>query len=149
MLWTDSDGKEHRCRKYDFISGIDKRLHNTQAVVRAGHVIEITEGQLDADALEFCGLHAVGVPGASAWRPHHRRLFVGFERVRIWGDGDRAGREFAKKVGSDLRNSESVTLPEGQDPCAILAERGMGAILALAEGELMPDPVPPTEEFPF
>ena len=129
------DCKAAECPKYLFLPGVDKRLYNLRALARAGGVIDITEGQLDAATLEACGLYAVGVPGAHSWHRHHRRLFQGFDRVRVWGDGDAAGREFAKHVAEALPGADVMMVEWGQDINSMYVSEGREAILAIAEGE--------------
>lgn len=131
----DHDCKAAECAKYLFLPGMDKRLYNLRALARAGDTIELTEGQLDAATLEACGLHAVGVPGANGWKGHHRRLFTGFARVRVWGDGDVAGKEFASRLGYDVAGAEVMMVPWGYDINELYLEQGQAAILAIADGE--------------
>lgn len=131
----DHDCKAASCAKYLFLPGVDKRLYNLRALARSGGTIEITEGQLDAATLEACGLHAVGVPGANGWKPHHHRLFNGFDQVRVWGDGDTAGREFAQHVAHAVAGAEVMMVPSSQDINEVFVEGGKDAILEIAEGE--------------
>lgn len=131
----EHDCKAAECAKYLFLPGLTKRLYNLQALTTAGSTIELTEGQLDAGALVACGLHAVGVPGVNGWKPHHHRLFQGFERVRVWGDGDVAGKAFAEKVANLVAGAEVMMVPWNQDVNTTLITQGREAILAIAEGE--------------
>ena len=129
------DCKAEDCPKYLFLPGLDKRLYNLQALATAGDTIEITEGQLDAASLVACGLHAVGVPGVNGWKPHHHRLFQGYDRVRVWGDGDVAGKAFAEKVSNLVAGADVMMVPFGDDVNTTLITQGRDAILAIAEGE--------------
>lgn len=136
----DHDCKAEDCAKYLFIDGLDKRLYNLRALASAGEVVDITEGQLDAATLVACGLHAVGVSGAHGWKRHHHRLLAGFSRVRVWGDGDPAGREFAKKISHDVASADVMMVPWEYDVNKLYVEQGRDAILSIAEGEDQDDP---------
>ena len=131
----DHDCKAADCAKYLFLPGLDKRLYNLQALSTAGTTIEITEGQLDAASLVACGLHAVGVPGVNGWKGHHHRLFQGYDRVRVWGDGDVAGKAFAEKVANSVAGAEVMMVTWEMDVNTTLITQGRDAILKIAEGE--------------
>lgn len=99
------------------LPGQQTRLFNPRAISEADDVICITEGEFDAMLLEQCGYHAVGVMGANAWKgkKHYPRLFQGFSKIFIFGDGDTAGRQFAKDVFATVTGGVMVRLPEGKD----------------------------------
>lgn len=101
--------------KYLSVGGTLTRLYNLRAVIDAVDTIHITEGELDAVVLEQAGYHAVGVPGANSWKRHHSRLFAGFNKVFIWGDGDRAGQQFSRTVFDALDTGVVVAMNPGQD----------------------------------
>jgi DNA primase len=91
-------------------------LFNPRAILQADDVINITEGQLDAIVLEQCGMHAVGVLGAKAWKKHHPRMFAGFRKVFVWGDGDAPGKDFARAVCDSIPQAVAVTMrPDCKD----------------------------------
>lgn len=127
--------KDAECPKYLFLPGLDKRLYNLQAVASADAVLDVCEGQLDAATLVACGLHAVGVAGVNGWKRHHRRLLAGFDQVRVWGDGDTAGKQFAEKVCNDVAGAEVMMVTWGYDVNKLYVEQGRDAILKIAEGE--------------
>lgn len=129
------DCKEAECPKYLFLDELDKRLYNLRAIARAGDTLDVVEGQLDAATLEACGLHAVGVAGGHGWKRHHHRLLTGFPRIRVWGDGDVAGKDFAKNVAHDLSASDVMMVPWGEDVNSVYVKQGRDAILKIAEGE--------------
>lgn len=74
--------------KYGQPTGQVARLFNVGALLRAGHYIMVTEGELDAISLEQVGVPAVGITGVTAWKSHHARLFEGFETVLVFKDDD-------------------------------------------------------------
>ena len=93
----DQEGK-----KYDQPSQ-PTRLFNARAIDEADDVLCITEGELDAIVLEQLGLHAVGVPGSSAWKSHYWRVLEGVPRVVLFRDNDDAGLALEKEIRkSDL-----------------------------------------------
>jgi hypothetical protein len=118
--------------KYQGPKGDTKRLYNVPVLHLAGGVIGITEGELDAVVSTSSGLAAVGVPGATNWKPHWHRLFEDYERVVILGDGDKAGREFVNKVASRLDNGVPRPMPEGHDVTSFVLEHGAEEFLAYA-----------------
>lgn len=122
------DGSEP---KYLGLPGVDLRLFNVRGLHLADDSIHITEGELDAISLGACGLHAVALPGVKSWKPHHPRLFAGFSRVYIWGDGDTAGRDFAEKLGREIDTSIIVHVPDGMDCNSLLVQEGKDALLSM------------------
>lgn len=111
--------------KYMGIGGMFTRLFNLRAILRPGETIHITEGELDALILEQAGFSAVGVPGANAWKRHHPRMFAGFGKVFIWGDGDKAGQEFARTVFNSLETGIIVGMNPGQDVNDLFLSEGV------------------------
>jgi DNA primase len=106
------------------------RVFNVRAIHQAGDEIHVTEGEFDAIILSKIGLPAVAIPGAKAWKGHHRRMLAGFSRVYVWGDPDDAGAEFVQKVTRSLRSAKGVRLRGGDVTDTYLAG-GADALLAL------------------
>lgn len=91
-------------------------LFNVQALFTSSDVVAVCEGELDTIIMHsLVGVPAVGVPGAQGWKNHYRLLLEDFERVVVMCDGDQAGREFGRKVASELDNVTVVHLPDGVD----------------------------------
>jgi DNA primase len=113
--------------------GIGTRLFNTRAIAEADDTICITEGEFDAMILEQCGFHAVGVVGANSWKgkKHYPRMFTGFTKVFILGDGDDAGQKFAKDVYESITGGTMVRLPQGQDVNDVFVQDGEAGIRKL------------------
>lgn len=89
--------------KYDQPAGQVARLFNLHSLATASTTIAIAEGELDCVSLAQLGVDAIGVPGASAWKPRHATLLEGMDRIVVVADADDAGRMMAKKiVDSDL-----------------------------------------------
>lgn len=117
--------------KYLGIHGQETRLFNPRAVVEAGQFICITEGEIDAITLEMCGLPAVGVCGANAWKPHYHRIFSGFESVYVLGDPDSAGRGFAKTVTAMIEVATAVSMGASGDVNETYVKDGREGVLNL------------------
>ena len=133
--------QEHNCKeeghgKYEGEPGVTTRLYNTRALVAPTDYILLCEGELDAATLGACGWPAVGVPGASHWKPHHSRCFDGFRDVVVLADGDDAGRKLASAIVKSLADARSVLLPEGEDVNSIYVSGGKAALAALLKGEV-------------
>lgn len=117
--------------KYMGISGEPARVFNVSAIHTAMDEIHVTEGEFDAMVLTKVGLPAVAIPGATSWRPHHRRMLAGFSRVYVWPDGDEAGAEFAQKVTRSLRSARAVRVPREKDVTDLYLAGGADALHAL------------------
>lgn len=119
--------------KYMSLKHDPARVFNVGAIhrgVASAGAIHITEGELDTLILQQCGLHAIAIPGASGWRPHHAVMVAGFDRVWVWGDPDKAGQEFTSKVMKDLRHAKRVPLKNG-DANETYLKDGRDGVLAL------------------
>lgn len=105
-------------------------IFNVNAFFASEETIAITEGEMDAITLVQAGIPAVGIPGASAWKPHFKLLFEGFQSVLICADNDDtgAGRKFAAKVSQNVPGPEVMLMPEGHDVNSYFAEHGRQAL---------------------
>jgi DNA primase len=126
---------DHNCGdlehgKYQGVSGDSTHLYNVSALHAAGDTIVVTEGELDALISTEAGMPAVGVPGATNWKPFYYRLFDDYERVILVGDGDSAGREFVATLARNLGNSIRRPMPEGYDVNSFVLEHGVEEYLA-------------------
>jgi hypothetical protein len=135
VLWVDEKGKDRTCSKYLFVKGLEKRLYHVESVTTTASTIHITEGQLDAATLVACGLPAVGVPGAKAWKDHCHRLFQGFDRVVFWADQDDKGQSLGlfERIRQGVSAAEVMMVADGQDVNSFYVEHGREGILALLE----------------
>lgn len=113
--------------KYLGLPGTQTRLYNVQALGLAGDFIAVTEGEIDAITLWLkCGVPAIGVPGANAWKKHYTRLLHDFEKVYIFADGDQPGSEFAKLVSKEIQNTVILQMPDGEDVNSMFLQVGAG-----------------------
>jgi hypothetical protein len=101
--------------KYMTQAGDRPRMYNTEALLKPGPSVAITEGELDAIAAFTAGVEAVGVPGAESWAAHFPMPFKGYKEVFILADGDDAGMRFANTVAKTLPNAKIIQCPPGSD----------------------------------
>ena len=121
------------CPKYLVEGGKGETfLYNVLALHQQSDVVAVCEGELDALVCTVQGIPAVGVPGATQWQPHWRRLFEDYDQIIVLGDGDKAGREFAKAVLDRIHGAESRVLPEGHDVNSYVLEFGTAEFLGYA-----------------
>jgi DNA primase len=109
------EGHPDECPKYLGSDGVRTRIYNARALTASADYIFITEGELDAATLTVCGWPAIGIPGAQAWKAHYPRLVAGFSQVVVVGDGDKAGRDFARKVSESLPDARMIVMLDGLD----------------------------------
>lgn len=127
--------EDHNCSdfdhgKYQGVSGETTHLYNVSSLHLTGDTIAVTEGELDALISTQAGVPAVGVPGATNWKPFYYRLFDDYERVIVVGDGDTAGREFVATLARNLPNSIRRPMPEGYDVNSYVLKHGVDEYLA-------------------
>ena len=109
--------------------GIPKPLFNMDRLesLKPGQLVHLCEGVPDTIALESNGLVAVGILGATSFRPDWVDLLLKLTVV-VLGDGDAAGAKFAKDIsGYFIKRGKPVkcmSLPNGQDVSDVLAETG-------------------------
>jgi DNA primase len=107
-------------RKYLNPRGIAKPLFNLDRLtgLPAESLIHICEGVPDTLAMEAHELNAVGVLGATSFRPEWVDPFLKF-KLEVLGQGDAAGAKFAADISLFFRTrGKSVRdkrLPEGKD----------------------------------
>lgn len=101
-------------------------LFNAQAVLDAHDFVVLTEGELDAYAVEaLADMPAVGQPGSTVWAqvPYWPRVFDQL-RVFILADGDDAGVKGARVVAETLPDPVVIRMPDGFDANSFLVEFG-------------------------
>lgn len=94
--------KGNRAQPY----GLDRFNHS------AGYVV-LVEGESDAHTLWLFNVPAVGIPGASMWKPQWAQHFTGLT-VYIWQEPDQGGAQFTAKVGASLPDCRIITPPPGR-----------------------------------
>lgn len=115
-----------------YMSGFEEptRVYGVESIHQADDEIHVAEGEFDRLILKKVFGHAIAIPGARAWRNHHRRMLAGFSRVYVWGDPDEAGAEFTQKVTRALRQAKAVRL-RGGDVTDTYRAGGADALRAL------------------
>ncbi len=110
--------------KYLGLPGAKTHLFNVSSVLISDSKIAVTEGEVDTITLATMGIHAVGVPGVSNWKPHYSRILQDFEEVLVFADGDQAGRDFSKRLARDLDSVTIINCPEGEDVNSVYTKFG-------------------------
>lgn len=128
--------------KYGSPTGQKAHLYNVKDILLDKSFIVICEGELDCVVTSgILGIPAVGVPGVQAWKPHFSKLFNGYDIVFVVGDNDikedgsNPGAEFAKRVASEVLNSQIVQLPPGTDINDLYLAQGVEAARHILVGE--------------
>lgn len=128
----DHDCKTDGCPKYLYDDGEEPRLYNASATLASSPLIFITEGELDAIAVQsLTGYPACAVPGADMWARHHywARCFTAFPLVVLPADGDKAGKALAKVVAGDLPQLRIAHMPTDKDANDVLRDEGVEAFM--------------------
>lgn len=117
------------CAKYMNESGCGVHLYNAQALIGEANTVVVTEGELDALTVQaYCGIPAVAYPGVDTWRKqeHWRLCFEAVGEAVVIADGDKTGRESAKRVADSLgMTARVVEMPEGMDANSYITLHGV------------------------
>ena len=82
------------------------------ALAREVGYILLVEGESDAQTLWYYDLPALGVPGASTWRPDWAAYLKGL-KVYVWCEPDVGGDTLLKRVGQSLPDAYVLIPPHG------------------------------------
>lgn len=115
--------------KYLSRGGAKTHLFGVTALTREGSSIAITEGEIDCMTLNQCGINAVGVPGATQWRDFWPLMFSDYDEVVVVCDGDKAGRDFGRKVAEKLEGVVVIHMPDGMDVNEVYVQEGQDALV--------------------
>lgn len=139
--------------KYINLRGRPIEFYNQDAL-RSKEII-ITEGVFDCLQAVQHGYKAVSLQGAGIFKEEYIRLFQNVEKVYVCLDGDQAGRDGMKRIGSLLQDkARLVSLPEGKDLDECLKENSIDEFQKLLsesrdpivyEIELIPEDTEPIE----
>jgi DNA primase len=107
-------------------------LHEAQRALRRLDRLMVVEGYMDVVALAQHGIrYAVATLGTATTQEHIERLFRLTADVVFCFDGDRAGREAARRALDNLlpamregRDARFLFLPEGEDPDSLVRKEG-------------------------
>lgn len=121
----DPEGKP----KYKGLPGATLRMFNPSAILQANETIVLAEGEADTMILSQVGLHAIGIPGASAWRKPFELAIHGFDNIIICEDGDDsgAGKGLTGAILKGLDWAKTVRF-EGTDVNDFYLEHGAQAL---------------------
>lgn len=116
-------------------------LYGARGTIRDLDTAVVVEGYMDVVALAQHGIdHAIAALGTATTAQHLHRLFRLASHVVFCFDGDRAGRDAARKameiVLPEMHGGRQVSflfLPEGQDPDDFIREQGADAFRAAVE----------------
>jgi DNA-binding Lrp family transcriptional regulator len=101
--------------------------------------ILLVEGESDAHTLWYHGIEALGIPGATTWKPEWARFLIGKE-VYVWQEPGKAGEEFVRKIANDLPTIKVIYPP--QDRKDISECHINGDDVKLLIGQLMKSAIP-------
>ena len=128
---TDHKGIE--CPKYMHEAGAGTHLYNAQVLIATSDTVILTEGELDAICVQaYLGIPAVAYPGADTWKSqkHYRLCFEGVSEVVVIADGDKVGRDAARRIAESIGMAARVVdMPESFDSNQYIHENGAGAFL--------------------
>jgi len=134
-LSHEENGKHTQkgCPKYLYEAGTGTFLYNAQILIHSLQRVVVVEGELDAVCVQaYAGIPAVAYPGADTWgeKKHWRLCFEGVSEVIVVADGDKPGKEAARKVADSLGfSARVVNMPAGEDSNSFIASQGAGAYL--------------------
>jgi DNA primase len=111
--------------KYLAIDGFETTLYNIQALNTPQGVIALCEGEADVWSFTTLGVPALGVPGVSSWKPHHKRILDGFT-ILYWPHDDKAGHGFAKGLKEFLPEVVMCQIPGGMNDINEALQAGYG-----------------------
>jgi hypothetical protein len=102
-------------KAYFPLPGHSIRLYNEDALTESSHVV-LTEGEFDCLILKQWGYAAMGLPGASMFRPEWVQRFSHCERVSLCLDTDAAGVAASMDIASRMETrAVIVSLPACKD----------------------------------
>jgi DNA primase catalytic core len=118
--------------KYLHLPGPMTYLYNEDAL-HSEQVI-VAEGAPDCISVSQAGYSAVGILGTGQFNADHAKKFRKCNRVIVCTDGDEAGRQAAKRIGSLMPEKAYVaSLPEAKDLNDVLRETGTAGIAKLLD----------------
>lgn len=101
-------------KKITALPGTKRLLFPPPEVMSRRFPLYVVEGEACAVSVRSCGLQAVAVPGAGAWRPEFAQRLFPFEVV-VLPDADRQGRDMAARVAAALPKARVVDLHPGDE----------------------------------
>jgi len=122
--------------KYLCPEGQGTSFYNVEALFTESLDIYVSEGEIDALTLTQCGLSAVGIPGATNWKPWWKDILSDFRFIYVFCDGDSAGSGLGRKLQKELgRKVILVEMDKDQDVNSMYVKYGADHIRAMIPGE--------------
>lgn len=119
------DARLEGVSKFLSLTGDSARIYNVKSIINSSKVF-ICEGETDTITCWMAGLPAVGVPGATAWRPAFSRIFRHREVVVLADNDDSGeGKKLADTIYRSLEGCETILLDQGHDVSSFVAEHGV------------------------
>lgn len=95
--------------------GLKTRFFNVRDLHEDTMQVHIAEGEIDTITLsKECDLPAVGVPGATNWKPWWKEVLDDFSHIYVFCDNDSAGSGLGRKLQKEL--GRRVILLEFEEP---------------------------------
>lgn len=122
----ESDGKHQCSAKYVGEAGCGTHLFNARALIGAGGIAVLTEGEMDAISVQSAtGYPSIGYPGVKNWKSFYRLCFEGVHEIVVIADGDDTGRKTAGQIAEKLGMfARVVDLGDGYDSNQFITEFG-------------------------
>lgn len=123
--------KVENCPKYlPAVEGMESSMFNVSDTFKEGDAIAVAEGELDAISCSISGIPAIGLPGATQWKKHYRRVLEDFPTVYAVGDGDEAGAKFNSMLMREVK-AIPIKMRQGEDCNSEFQRGGAEALRAL------------------
>ena len=119
--------KDVNCPKYLPPEGMERTLYNVLDFRKDSTVVYVCEGEIDTLSLSLSGFPAIGVPGATHWKPHFTRCFMDYAQVFCVADGDEAGRKMGHLLASEVQ-ARIIRPPRGADVNDLYTQGGAHAV---------------------
>lgn len=110
-----------------YLYGRDKLVDAKQ-----GDRVLVVEGESDCHALWSEGVLAVGVPGATSWRPEWSECLKGLE-VYVWEEPDQGGAQMVEKLVESFPDARIVRPDGAKDAAELRQKLGQGFVQAVGD----------------
>lgn len=97
--------------KFRWAKGSKLRLYGLWRLADDAEDVILVEGESDAHTLWYYGISALGVPGASTFKPEWAEPLKG-KTVYVWREPDIGGKTFIETIGKTLPAVRVIDAPE-------------------------------------
>lgn len=114
--------------------GATPALYGLDRVARVANdaMVLLAEGESDVWTAAFHDLYAVGIPGASAWRPDFAAHVRRFPNLVIWEEPGEAAQQLVIAIARDLPDARVIRGGDAKDLSELHQQAGAGFALAFA-----------------